>query len=100
MLEQITEMEENIQRARKNDFKVHIHRMEIDRIRYILSSYLRIRIHKIEKHCGYFLAVEANGAEKLSPEELQYAREYKENVDSHLKSVALQHMPQNLQTLD
>jgi len=100
MLEQITEMEENIQRARKNDFKIHIHRMEIDRIRYILSSYLRIRLHKVEKYCGKLLEDEANGAEKLSPEELQYAKEYKENLDGHLKNVACQHMPQNLQSLD
>ena len=29
MMEQIAEMEENIARARKADFKVHIHRMEV-----------------------------------------------------------------------
>jgi len=100
MLEQIAEMEGNIARARSQDFKIHIHRMEIDRIRYIISSYLRIRLHKIEKYTKSILQAESNGADKLSPEEHQYAKEYAESTDAHLKGLALQHMPQNLQNLD
>lgn len=32
MLEQVTEMEENIKRAKKGDFKVVLHRMEVKKI--------------------------------------------------------------------
>lgn len=39
--------EANLQRVKKGDAKAGIHRMEIDRIRFMLSSYLRSRLHKV-----------------------------------------------------
>lgn len=42
MLDQIQQMEENLRKLKKNDFRVVIHRMELDRIRYIVTDYLRI----------------------------------------------------------
>ncbi|XP_052770579.1 DNA replication complex GINS protein SLD5-like [Mya arenaria] len=104
MLEQITEMEENFKRAKKGDFRVSLHSMEIDRIRYILSSYLRCRLQKIEQFTAKLLEEEAARKDeepsKLSPEEFTFAREYSANMESHLQTVALRHMPQNLQTLN
>lgn len=49
VMEQLEHMEENLRRAKKGDLKVSIHRMEMERIRYVLSSYLRCRLMKIEK---------------------------------------------------
>lgn len=104
MLDQITEMEDNIRRAKKGDFKVSLHSMEIDRIRYVVSSYLRCRLQKIEQFTSHILEEEKTRKDedpsKLSPEEFNFAREYAENMESHLRSLALRHMPQNLQTLD
>ncbi|KAL4231598.1 DNA replication complex GINS protein SLD5 [Mactra antiquata] len=104
MLEQITEMEENIKRAKKGDFKVSLHCMEIDRIRYVLSSYLRCRLKKIERYTSQILDEESNRKDedpcKLSPEEFAFAREYSQNMEGHLQSIALRHMPQNLQSLN
>ncbi|XP_050398037.1 DNA replication complex GINS protein SLD5 isoform X1 [Patella vulgata] len=104
MLEQITAMEENIQRAKKGDFKISIHRMEIDRIRYVLSSYLRIRLKKIEDFTAYILHQESQRKEEdsplLSPEEYKFAKEYQTSVEGHFNSLALRHMPANSQTLD
>lgn len=39
----------NLQRVKKGDMKASIHRMEIDRIRFVLSSYLRSRLHKVSE---------------------------------------------------
>lgn len=39
--------EDNLQRVKKGDAKAGIHRMEIDRIRFMLSSYLRSRLQKV-----------------------------------------------------
>lgn len=39
--------EANLQRVKKGDSKASIHRMEIDRIRFVLSSYLRSRLQKV-----------------------------------------------------
>ncbi|XP_074640443.1 DNA replication complex GINS protein SLD5-like [Tubulanus polymorphus] len=104
MLEQVKEMEENIQRAKKNDFRVFIHKMEIDRIRYVISSYLRTRLKKIEQYTSYILDKEAERSESdiphLSPEEYAFAKEYLENIESHFKVLGLRHMPPNLQTID
>ena len=104
MLDQIAEMEDNIRRAKKGDFKVSLHSMEIDRIRFIVSSYLRCRLQKIEQFTTHILEQERNRkdeeASKLSPEEFNFAREYAENMGIHFKTLALRHMPQNLQTLD
>ncbi|XP_077992723.1 DNA replication complex GINS protein SLD5-like [Glandiceps talaboti] len=104
MLEQIQQMEENLRRCKKGDFRIIIHRMELDRIRYIITSYLRIRLAKIEKFVHHILEKEVNKGDeepsKLSNEEFVYAKQYAENLESHLKSVVIRHMPPNLQNLD
>lgn len=41
------QQEANLQRVKKGDAKASIHRMEIDRIRFMLSSYLRSRLQKV-----------------------------------------------------
>ncbi|XP_064630625.1 DNA replication complex GINS protein SLD5-like isoform X2 [Lineus longissimus] len=102
--EQIRVMEDNIQRAKKNDFKVTIHNMEINRIRFMLSSYLRERLKKIEENTSYILVSEAQRRDDepphLSPEEYQYAKEFLQSMDGHYKSLVLRHLPLNLQSLE
>ncbi|CAK8680916.1 DNA replication complex GINS protein SLD5-like [Clavelina lepadiformis] len=103
MLEQIEEMEANIQRAQKGDLKISLHRLELDRIRYVVSSYLRCRLEKIEKFAPILLEREKSKSDdepsKLSPEEFAFAKELVGNVDNHFKSSALKHMPRNLQNI-
>ncbi|XP_077418168.1 DNA replication complex GINS protein SLD5 [Vanacampus margaritifer] len=104
VMEQLTHMEANLQRVKKGDPKASIHRMEIDRIRFVLCSYLRSRLQKIEKFFPHVLEREKSRSKGepalLSPEEFAFAKEYAANTESHLKSVALSHMPPILQTLD
>ncbi|XP_029618761.1 DNA replication complex GINS protein SLD5 isoform X1 [Salmo trutta] len=104
VMEQLTHMEANLQRVRKGDMKASVHRMEIDRIRYVLSSYLRSRLQKIEKFFPHVLEKEKSRVEGdtsfLSPEEFAFAKEYLANTETYLKAVALKHMPPNLQTVD
>ncbi|XP_060076931.1 DNA replication complex GINS protein SLD5-like [Ylistrum balloti] len=104
MLEQLVEMEENIKRAKRSDIRVSIHRMEIDRIRYIISSYLRCRLQKVERYTVHILEQERQRKEedacRMSPEEFEFAKDYAETMDNHFRSLALRHMPPNLQTLD
>ncbi|XP_010208424.2 DNA replication complex GINS protein SLD5 [Colius striatus] len=101
VVEQLDHMEANLKRAKKGDLKVSVHRMEIERIRYVLSSYLRCRLVKIEKFFPHVLEKEKSRAEGepsiLSPEEFAFAKEYMANTETYLKNVALKHMPPNLQ---
>ncbi|XP_059541314.1 DNA replication complex GINS protein SLD5 isoform X2 [Myotis daubentonii] len=104
VMEQLDHMEENLRRAKKGDLKISIHRMEIERIRYVLSSYLRCRLMKIEKFFPHVLEKEKTRHEEepssLSPEEFAFAKEYMANIETYLKNVALKHMPPNLQKVD
>ncbi|XP_067401646.1 DNA replication complex GINS protein SLD5 [Emydura macquarii macquarii] len=104
VMEQLDHMESNLKRAKPGDLKVSIHRMEIERIRYVLSSYLRCRLVKIEKFFPHILEKEKSRAEGepsvLSPEEFAFAKEYMANTETYLRTVALRHMPPNLQKVD
>ncbi|KAM8974183.1 DNA replication complex GINS protein SLD5 [Pelodytes ibericus] len=104
VMEQLNHMEQNLQKAQSGDLKVSFHHMEIERIRYMLSCYLRNRLMKIEKFFPHVLEKEKARGEGeppcLSPEEFTFAKEYMANTETLLKSVALRHMPPNLQTLD
>jgi len=104
MLEQLQQMEANIKRRKAGDLTLTIHKMEIERIRYVLSSYLRLRLGKIEMFCDHILLEEKNRpadqASKLSVQEHEFAKTYIGSIQNHLKSVALRHMPAKLETLD
>ena len=103
MLDQIQQMEENLRKLKKNDFRVVIHRMELDRIRYIVTDYLRIRLNKIERFVIHVLEQESSRNIEdpyLSPPELKFAREYLSHMEEHLRLVALRHMPTNVQDFE
>ena len=42
-------MESNIQSAKKGDFRIALHKLELDRIKFMLYSYLRERIRKVDE---------------------------------------------------
>lgn len=103
MLQQIAHMEENIKRLDKNDLRALVHRMELDRIRYVISSYLRTRLEKIERYTISILSEEDSRSPEetyLTPGELSFAKEYLANLETLFKTIALQHMPPNFQRFE
>ncbi|KAG8228791.1 hypothetical protein J437_LFUL006670 [Ladona fulva] len=103
MLEQIHQMEENLNKLKKSDFRVVIHRMELDRIRYIITSYLRSRLEKIELYTSHILEMESKRPVEeryLSPAEYKFAQEHQSHLENHFETVVLRHMPYNIRTLD
>ncbi|XP_011312642.1 DNA replication complex GINS protein SLD5 [Fopius arisanus] len=103
LLHHITYMDENLKRLPRGDLRLTIHKMEIDRIRYLISSYLRIRLEKIERNVIEILKSEGqrNAASRyLTDNELKYANEYAVNMETLFKSLVLQHVPQNFQELE
>lgn len=103
MLDQIVHMEANIAQLNRHDLRLIAHKMELARIRFIISSYLRCRLDKIEKYAVDILAKEderdasISGGRRLSPQEKTYAESYVTNLNSHFNQVALKNMPLNLQ---
>ncbi|PVD29492.1 hypothetical protein C0Q70_08743 [Pomacea canaliculata] len=104
MLEQVHAMEENLRLARKGDLKISLHRMEIDRVRFVISSYLRLRLSKIEKFTSYSFEKEEkrgeNQAPLLSEAEEEFAKRYLESIKGHFNTLALRHMPPIMQSME
>lgn len=65
--------------------------MEADRVGYILKSYLRARLFKIQKFARYYLL---HGSGQLSPSELQFAANVVSITESAFKNMFLRYLPQ------
>lgn len=82
----------------RNDFRSIAHRMELERIRYIIASYLRIRLAKIEKYGESILAEDEardEDSKYLSESETVFARAYVENMNAHFNHILLRHIPES-----
>uniref|UniRef100_T1ISP2 DNA replication complex GINS protein SLD5 n=1 Tax=Strigamia maritima TaxID=126957 RepID=T1ISP2_STRMM len=97
---QVKHMEENIARLTKGDLLISVHKMEIDRVNYIIRSYLKCRLKKIEQCSSHILGKEAqtDRDDRFSEAELQFTQEHLSSIEDHLKMLALQHMPATFKT--
>lgn len=96
LLEQISYMEQNLKKLKKGDLRINVHTMELMRIKYVISSYLRQRLSKIEEFAVHLLQEDSERSTEevyMTPSESQFAREYITNMESLFKSVALNHFP-------
>lgn len=96
MMEQIQQMEDNLNKLKKTDFRVEVHHMELARIRYIITSYLRTRLEKIEQNTMHILEQEALRSPEnphLSEGELTYAKDFLALQENHCKHLVLKHVP-------
>ncbi|KAG5881560.1 hypothetical protein JTB14_033065 [Gonioctena quinquepunctata] len=92
LLDQITSMEENIERLSTSDFRKSIHQLEVDRIRFLVSSYLRTRLEKIENYVQHILKEEAKRAERgeqlyLSEQEMRFAKDFSHGLQEYFDNV-------------
>nr|CAH7765394.1 unnamed protein product [Callosobruchus chinensis] len=83
LLGQIAYMEENLQSLACTDFRKSVHQLEVDRLRFLVSSYLRTRLEKIETYVTHILKQEQLRHENkedfyLSKQELKFAKEVAE----------------------
>lgn len=94
MLGQVAHMKENVKQLETNDFRGIIHRMELERIDYIISSYLRCRLAKIENFTDFILAEEEKREDKrLSDGEFRYATTLVKITKNHFQQMVLKHIP-------
>ncbi|XP_053696175.1 DNA replication complex GINS protein SLD5 [Sabethes cyaneus] len=100
VMSQLVYMEENLANTNKNEMLYITHRMEVERIRYVLASYHRCRLQKIEEYAFHILEEEskrAPEAKRLSAGEQQFAADFYKSVENHFHQLAVRHMPQNHQ---
>ena len=62
-------------------FFFNVHKMELERVKFMLKSYLRTRLFKIERYLLYI--VEKDQASLLSESEMQYAWSLYESKKEH-----------------
>ena len=79
-------------------FYLNIHRMEFERVKYLLKSYLRIRITKIERHLLYI--VEKDGSALLSEHEINYAFQLSEKRKIYFNETFCEKLPPKLNLID
>jgi len=77
----------------------HWYRKEVERIRYILHSYLRVRIWKIQRFTLYFLSDEESW-NRLSAAEQQFAAAFSSLGERHFKDCFLRDLPKKYQAID
>jgi len=83
----------------KSDFLANIQQMEVDRLTYILNSYVRTRLKKIEKYALYILR-NAGILERLSEFEKKFAEGYVDLFEAHMMSSFLEHLPPNVRSIE
>lgn len=87
----------------KNKFAASVYKMEIGRIRFVISSYLRIRLEKIQRFIFHQLEHEEKANEdgadsnshslysKMTEQELKFAKTYRSDISEVFKKLALLH---------
>eukprot|EP01027_Heterolobosea_sp_BB2_P015760 GEZU01022538.1.p1 GENE.GEZU01022538.1~~GEZU01022538.1.p1 ORF type:complete len:177 (+),score=30.54 GEZU01022538.1:128-658(+) len=77
----------------KEAFRANIYQLEVDRVQYLLKSYLRERLKKIEKYAQYILSTKEM-KKRLSPQELKFAEAYLALEQRHFQTSLLDHLPE------
>lgn len=90
------------EQSKKDDvdvaFKLVLYQQEIERAKYVLRSYLRTRIAKIEEQ-AFFIVESDVMKERLSPLEVDYLEAYSAILESHLTESCLSSLPNPLKKL-
>eukprot|EP00038_Savillea_parva_P018699 m.25122 g.25122 ORF g.25122 m.25122 type:complete len:218 (+) comp4211_c1_seq1:241-894(+) len=80
-------------------FLYNVYQMEIARIKFLIRSYLRTRLKKIEEF-SIHVVEDASLSSRLSEHELQYAEEYRTNLAKHMDAAVLKDLPANFSKFD
>ncbi|TMW69475.1 hypothetical protein Poli38472_001631 [Pythium oligandrum] len=75
-----------------------LYQMEIDRLKYMVSSYLRTRLRKTEKFAQHILN-DPVLTQRLSQKEIQFAKQYVMLFDNHVSELALARFPDEHRSL-
>ncbi|KAI8684349.1 DNA replication complex GINS protein SLD5 [Fusarium keratoplasticum] len=83
----------------KTNFALIVIQTELERYKFLVRSYLRARIAKIDKHTLHYLSSQEL-RERLSPTEVAYATRHQALLHNHYLSSFLASFPQQLQNLN
>ncbi|KAJ6429610.1 hypothetical protein OIU84_021085 [Salix udensis] len=99
--EQIELAEQNEEIFEANNIEpltVSLYQMDLDRTQFLLRSYLRVRLQKIEKYLFYVLKTDEY-LNRLSKQEQMFARRCTDDLGSHLDETVLAKLPDNYRSI-
>ncbi|KAI4116500.1 MAG: hypothetical protein LQ338_007706 [Usnochroma carphineum] len=83
----------------KTNFRLIVIQTELERFKFLVRSFLRTRMAKIDKYTLYLLTNPTQSA-RLSSSELQYAHSHQALLEAHYRTSFLSQFPTSLQRLD
>ncbi|KAI1843389.1 hypothetical protein JX265_006216 [Neoarthrinium moseri] len=83
----------------KTNFALIVIQTELERFKFLVRSYLRARIAKVDRHALHYLSTPGLRA-RLSPTELAYATRHQALLHNHYLGSFLSSFPANLQNLN
>ncbi|XP_059478577.1 DNA replication complex GINS protein SLD5 [Neocloeon triangulifer] len=103
LIEQIKYMDNNVRKLDKRDIRSALHALELSRIKYMITDYLRVRLSKIERFTFSILEAESSRSGDdlyLSEGEFQFAKDHFANTQTALQTIALRHFPRPLASFE
>ncbi|OJT05862.1 DNA replication complex GINS protein sld5 [Trametes pubescens] len=85
--------------SEEEHFRIMLVQTEVERVKFVIRSYIRTRLHKIEKHARYISST-PDIHEKLSKAELDHARRYSQLVEYHFNQSVLQSLPEQQRSME
>jgi len=102
IVDQITHMNGVINKTKNrwSPFCIEQHKIELERFSYLINTYLRTRLKKIESNAPHLIKLLRTDIERatkfLSPLEAKYLDRYNDSIDTYMKNV-INSMPDNMQ---
>lgn len=85
--------------SEEEHFRLNLVQLDVDRCRWLLRSFLRTRLSKLEKHAPYIVR-ERTEQLRLSDMELGYVKRYAQLLADHYSTTVLQFLPESMRGLD
>jgi GINS complex subunit 4 len=82
----------------EDHFESVIYQMDLDRAKYVLTDYLRMRLKKIQKFV-FYLTSSNELLSRLSAAEVKFAKSYLKIAMGHFEKSVLQHIPERYRNL-
>ena len=70
-------------KLKKGDLRAPVHRLEIQRIKFMVNSYLRLRLFKIQKNVFHVTKTSDDNPSRMTPEEAEFAGNYRQMIQEH-----------------
>ncbi|KAF2310297.1 hypothetical protein GH714_007623 [Hevea brasiliensis] len=99
--EQIELAEQNVEMFEADSIDpltVSLYQMDLDRTQFLLRSYLRVRLQKIEEYLFHILKTDEY-LNRLSKQEQMFARRCTDDLGNHLDETVLSKLPDNYQSI-